>query len=213
MNYIAETLGEDVLQDWDNFFENRLLDYYTTKEKLVGEWFAFDRSPGDINWVAVDANETAVSPAVQLAINNTRLGMVLRSLRQQYVFVGCLVGPGMQGNPYNLPAVDLYIVNIYDKTTQRWLNASELTTFVGRIANNAYGKRYKAGPIIGLIEFKTHLNAVNDLPDGNSDTTLIEDQLLSSLDMLTDLPSLVNPAMTRQGVICSGLYGYTFNYS
>jgi hypothetical protein len=212
MNYIAATLGENVLQDWDKFFENKLLDYYAVKEQLIGEWFTLDRIGSGITWAATDVNGDAVTPALQQAINTSRLPLVLRSIRQEYVFVCCIIGPGMQGNPYNSPTQDLYIVNIYDKTAGRWMNVNELTYFVNKIGTNAYGKKYRPGPILGLIDFKAALQAVQELPDG-ADTGAIEDEVLASLEMLRALPSSVNPNLERHGLICSGLYGYVFNYS
>jgi hypothetical protein len=212
MNYIANTLGGDVLQDWDNFFETKLLDYYTVKENLVGEWFVLDRVGNGVTWAATNVDGKPVKESMQVAVTTSRLPLVLRSIRQEYVFVCCMIGPNMKGNYYSSPTQELYIVNIYDKTAKRFMSAQELTRFVNKIATNPYGKKFHPGPILGLIDFKTALQAVQDLPEGE-DTSMIEDQVLSSLEMLREMPSMVNPAIERAGVLCSGLYGYTFNYN
>ena len=103
MSYIEDVLGANVLEDWDNFFETKLKDYYTTKEKLDGWWFTLRSG------VVQGDNEEVIT-----AVGEGLLPIVVKVLRKPSVFVGVLIGPGINGNPYNLTERQTYVVDVFD---------------------------------------------------------------------------------------------------
>lgn len=204
MSTINATRGVDVLQDWDNFFANKMLDYFTVREEVVGEWFTVHKS--------VVSVEAGTAPEVLQAINSSKLPLMMSSIRRDVVMVGVIAGPEIKGNPYNLTSNRIFIVDVYDKTKGMYYSVNELVKFVNMLSVNPYGTKYTPGPVIGLIDFKAAVQAVKALPDGAS-TEDIENQVLSSMNMLLHTPSAINPLVDRQGLLFAGLYGYTFNYN
>lgn len=208
--YITSVRGVSVLGDWDNFFANKMADYYTVKEELDGEWFIVDK--------AVVSVESEDSTPVLAAIASTKLPLIMRSFKQDFVLIGVIVGPGLKGNPYNLTNKKLYIVDIFDRVTGMFYTPQQLTAFTTKISINPYGSKFLPGPIVGLVDFKAAVKAVKDLqeaaPEGEIvDTSDIENQVLSSLNMLLETPSVVNSEQVKKGLLFAGLFGYTFNYN
>jgi hypothetical protein len=199
MSYIEDVLGANVLEDWDNFFETKLKDYYTTKEKLDGWWFTL-RS-------GVVQGENA---EVITAVGEGLLPIVVKVLRKPSVFVGVLIGPGINGNPYNLTERQTYVVDVFDETSGMFYTAQGVVSLMKKLNNNPYKAKFSVVPIIGVIDFKAATAALEAL-DGE-DNTEVQTEVHNSLNMLLDQPSGVNPAVTRKGVICQGLFGYTFHH-
>lgn len=200
---IEETRGVDVLQDWDNFFANKMADYYTVKEMVIGDWFTIDKT-------LIQVEEDPPTATLQ-ALNSTKLPLLLRSIRRDIIVVGVIAGVGIKGNPYNLTNKRAFIVDIFDKTRGIYYTPQELTQFANMISINPYGQKYTPGPIVGLVDFKAAVQAVKELEDQN--TAAIESQVQASLNMLLHRPSSINPEMDQQGLLFSGLTGYKFNYS
>lgn len=200
---IEETRGVDVLQDWDNFFANKMADYYTVKEMVIGDWFTIDKT-------LIQVEEDPPTATLQ-ALNSTKLPLLLRSIRRDIIVVGVVAGVGIKGNPYNFTNKRAFIVDIFDKTRGIYYTPQELTQFANMISINPYGQKYTPGPIVGLVDFKAAVQAVKDLEDPN--TAEIESQVQASLNMLLHRPSSINPEMDQQGLLFSGLTGYKFNYS
>ncbi len=197
MSYIEDALGVNVLEDWDNFFQNKLQDYYTTKERVDGWWFTVDGG--------VIEGEDGVAQAVRAS----KLNNISMTLPQDLVFVGVVAGPGINGNPYNLAQRKLFIVDIYDRNRSLFYTIQELVSFVGKLNINPYGSVFEAGPVIGVIDFRNAVEAVLSLEEGGS-TAGIETEVHNSLNVLCDSASLVNSAVQRKGIICQGVFGYTF---
>lgn len=204
MSTIDNSRGVNVLQDWDNFFANKMMDYYAVREEVVGEWFTVFKS-------LVQVEPDAPSSVLQ-AVNSSKLPLMMRSVRREIVLIGVVAGPGIKGNPYNLTSNRVFIVDIFDKTRGMYYTTQELTNFVNMISVNPYGTKYTPGPIVGLVDFKAAVQAVKALPEGAT-TEDIENEVLASLNMLLQTPSLINPSMDKQGLLFAGLYGYTFNYN
>ncbi len=200
---IEETRGVDVLQDWDNFFQNKMADYYTLKEMVIGDWFTIDKT-------LIQVEEEPPTATLQ-ALNSTKLPLLLRSIRRDIIVVGVVAGVGIKGNPYNFTNKRAFIVDIFDKTRGIYYTPQELTRFANMISINPYGQKYTPGPIVGLVDFKAAVQAVKDLEDPN--TAGIESQVQASLNMLLHRPSSINPEIDQQGLLFSGLTGYKFNYS
>lgn len=204
MSTINASRGVDVLQDWDNFFANKMHGYFAVREEVVGEWFTVHK--------ALVTVEPGAPSSVLQAVNSSKLPLMMRSVRREIVLIGVVAGPGIKGNPYGLEANRVFIVDIFDKTKNSYYTPQELTNFVNMISVNPYGTKYTPGPIVGLADFKAAVQAVQDLPEG-ADTGEIENQVLTSLNMLLQSPSTINQEMDKQGLIFTGMYGYTFNYN
>ncbi len=197
MSLIEESLGVNVLGDWDNFFENRLRDYYTTKEKVDGWTFLLEKG-------VVTGSED-----VAQAVRQTKLHLITRNIKQNIVLLGVVTGPGINGNPYNLAEQKLFIVDIYDRNRKLFYTIQELVSFVNKININTHNSTFIAGPVIGVIDFRNAVEAVQNLEDGAS-TDSIELEVENSLNVLRDAQSLVNQDVQRKGIICQGVFGYTF---
>ena len=208
--YITAIRGVSVLEDWDNFFANKMADYYTVKEELHGEWFTIDRAV-----VEVEAED---STPVLVEVNSTGLPAIMKYFRQNFVLICVIVGPNLKGNPHSLIKNQVYIVDIFDRGTGMYYTPQQLISFAKRITVNQYGSKFLPGPIVGLIEFKAAVKAVKELQEAAEegeivDTSEIEDAVLSSLNMLLNTKSVVNPEQEKKGLLFNGLFGYTFNYN
>lgn len=210
MSYIEQVRGVDVLQDWDNFFESKLADYYTVKEEVVGEWFTIDKG-------VVSTEVAHGDSSVMSAINSTKLPTIMRSIKQDLVVVAVVAGPDIKGNPYNLDKKKAFIVDIFNRATGLFFTPPELIAFVDKISTNPYGAKFVAGPIVGLVDFKAAVQAIKDLKEDqgeDADTSQIESNVLASLNLvLHNTPSTINPELEKQGLLFAGLFGYTFNYA
>jgi hypothetical protein len=204
MSYFSDAKGVDVLQDWDNFFANKLTDYYTVKEEVIGEWFTFESG-------VVTAEDTTKQAAVKQAVKDSKLTMALFGSKKPIIVVGVVTGPGIKGNPYNLTEKKVYIVDVFNKDKGMYYTDQELIGFAQTISINPYGKTFAAGPIIGVADFKTAVQAIKDLSEGEG-TDSVEEAVLSSLNLLLEVDSAINPSLNRQGLLFEGLFGYTFNY-
>lgn len=205
MNYFDDAKGVDILQDWDNFFSSKLTDYYTVKEEVIGEWFTLESG-------VITAEDTTKQQFVRQAVKETRLMSVMFGSKQPLVIVGVVTGPGIKGNPYNLTERKVFIVDVFDKSTEMYYPVQRLISFAQMLSVNPYGKTFLAGPVIGVADFKTAVQAIKDLPEG-VDTSDVEEAVLDSLNILLSGPSAINSGIMRQGVLFSGLFGYTFNYN
>ena len=202
MEYVENSLGNNVLEDWDNLFDNHLMDYFTTKEKIDGWWFTLSATEKGVYDCDLE-----VLPAAKAC----KLHLVTRSIKKNLVYICVVVGPGINGNPYNLTANKYFIVDIWDKDRNGFYTVQELLNFVSKISINVYGGVYNAGPVIGVVRFNAIATALKEL--GPEDTTAeLEAELLSGLNALVDMPSAVNPAVSRRGILCQGVFGYDFYY-
>lgn len=205
MSYIDQVRGVNVLQDWDNFFANKMADYYAVKEDVTGEWFTVDNT-------GVDTAIIHDSSSVLQEINSTRLPLIMKSIRQDIVLICVITGPNIAGNVYSLEKKQIYVVEIFNRATGMFYTPQELVAFTNKISVNPYGSKFLPGPVVGLVDFKAAVQAVKDLED-DSNTSEVEAGVLSSLDLLLHTPSLVNSNFEKKGLLFAGLFGYTFNYN
>ncbi len=100
-----------------------------------------------------------------------RLGEILPD---EHAVQGEIVGPGVQGNPLRLPRHELYVFNVYDIKTGRYLDWQALVDFCDRLG-------LKRVPVV----------------DGD----FALDRDVAGLLALADAPSLLNPAVKREGIV------------
>ena len=193
--------GVNVLEDWDNFLWNKLQDYYTVQEKILGEYFTI--SEGTLTLERDDEG-------VKKLVADSNLCKVMKTIRNR-VATFVIVGKDVGDNPYKLEENKIFLVGVYNTQTNMELGVVELAKFVDTINVNSYGVKYELAQIMGVADFKGAVKEIKNLPeDGNTDE--VESQIISNFDVLLQSPSGVNPELPKNGVTFFGMFGYTFFY-
>lgn len=109
----------------------------------------------------------------------------MTSLRRSLALQGELIGPGVQGNPYQLSQLEFHVFDIFDIDGQQYISADERQVICRNIGLTHV-------PIVGYLSLRK-LNTVT------GETSLTE-SLQGILEYAED-KSLVNPKVEREGLV------------
>lgn len=168
---IAEWLGEGVTLTWE---ESEKLEGNSCSWALIYDEFSvcsrqvmYRKSEDVPQWAAAIRYDIEAKMRAKFAGRNI-------------VLQGEVVGPGVEGNIYQLKEHDFYLFRVYDVETGAWLSSTERRALAAELG-------IKHVPII---------DEAFVLP---ADLTV--EQLMQLLLEMADGPSLVNPLRRREGVV------------
>ena len=94
-----------------------------------------------------------------------KLEEILRSEPTNLCIQGEMAGPGIQGNRMGFKAVDLYLFNLYDIDTGKYLSHNELSVFAKKHGLKVVPTVYRLdfGGVVGPRDVNHLLNIANNL--------------------------------------------------
>lgn len=167
-------------------------DHWVVEEKLDGSSASFGKYGDEIVVCSRNLslkyedednqrNNTFVRTAIELNIVEG-----LKSLNKDIMVSGELIGPGIQGNKYNLDSHQWHIFDVYDCNERRYMHMDDRLRFIGELST-ACGNVLKIAPIIhDAIKF---------------DQDISVDQLI---DMAKGF-SVLNDKQMREGLVVKNL--------
>lgn len=163
------------------------LDWIAT-EKLDGSSFTCYRKDGVFGVCSrnQDLEETSDNAFWQLA-RRLKIEENLINLGHDNICIqGEMVGPGIQGNKYNLKETKLYVFNLFDIETQEYCSCF----------NKEEKLRQFHWDIVGSMGLEWAPDVL-DFGEGEAKLPLTVDEILA----LADGPSMVNPKANREGLV------------